>query len=130
MYSLASGVSISISNCDISCNANRPVKATDIDPFLKEETTPAQAGAFFIQDASTVTASNSVFHNCYQTSQGAIFYLKSTQPSTIVTTLIDNGGTTYKDNQAKQGGVIFCDMCNLNLQSTLANPILMTTNYA
>jgi hypothetical protein len=78
MYSVAKGVNISVQNCDISCNTNTPNKTLEMDPYLKDQTVvPMRAGAFYIQDANTLVSKDSVFHNCYQTSKGSIFYLKS-----------------------------------------------------
>ena len=40
------------------------------------------------------------------------------------------GGSTYKQNQAQQGGVIYCDVCKINMIGSAANPIQFQNNSA
>ena len=47
-----------------------------------------------------------------------------------MTELAELGGSVYYDNQAQNGGVIYCDTCKLTFNGTSSSPINFTNNYA
>ena len=58
-----------------------------------------------------VTVTDSVFKNCYDRKQGGMF--------TLISTLLTDDGSEFFYNSANQGGVFYCNDCDITLLNTI-----------
>lgn len=102
LYSVARGASISLSNSDLNCQVTAPVYDRHLkQALLFSQDPPKYGGAIYVQNALQVVSTRNKFHNCYQTSEGSIFYLTSTpDENTFITELVEQGNSIYEQNQA------------------------------
>lgn len=129
---MARGASITVSNSDLSCQVTAPIYDTHLkQALLFTQDPPKYGGAIYVENALQVVSSSNKFHNCYQTSEGSIFYLTSTpSENTFITELVEQGNSIYEQNQAQKGGVIYCDRCKLTITGTASSSITFRNNSA
>jgi hypothetical protein len=106
--STQSGIDFVLSGCELGCND--AFESGTVDSELADDLV-SSGGRLFEFTGGTVEFEDMTIKNCYVADQGGVIKM--------------NGGSfkdtdsTYKNNAAEEGGVFYCDACNLELYGTI-----------
>eukprot|EP00347_Sterkiella_histriomuscorum_P024148 403332142 len=111
LYSEAIQTFIQLQKLSIICQENlSPINVSSVQSSYFN-----QGSVIYIRNSEQgILSKNNYFSQCFQSNKGGIYYLENTK-------MLDSENSQYSNNNAKEGGVIYCKNCSVSQTDVIFN---------